>query len=411
MQNAFDNAMQQLEKAGKIANIDEEVVLKLHNPDRFLQFSIPVRMDSGELKIFTGYRVQYDNARGPYKGGIRFHQDTDLNEVKALSFWMSIKCAVVNIPLGGGKGGVTVNPKELSQGETERLSRGFIRALKDFVGPQIDIPAPDVYTTPQIMAWMADEYSKIKGYNVPGVVTGKPVEYFGSLGRGTATAQGAFYVFEELLQKMNLSKEVSLAVQGFGNAGAIFAEILYNNGYKIVATSDSQGGIYNENGIDIIKLGEHKKNTGTVLNFENSKNITNEELLELNVDVLALAALENQITETNAENVKAKILLELANGPTNPYADEVLYKKGIVVCPDVLTNAGGVTVSYFEWLQNLSNDYWTEAVVDEKLKAIMKKSFSDVWDASIKYNAMLRSSAFILALERIAGATKAKGIV
>ena len=395
MQNPFDNAMEQLKEASKIANINKDTILKLSSPDRFVQVSIPIRMDNGELKVFTGYRVQHDNSCGPYKGGIRFHPDTDLNEVKALAFWMAIKCSVVGIPLGGGKGGITVNPKELSKAELEKLSRGFIQKIKPVIGPDKDIPAPDVYTTPEIMSWMADEYGD------KAVVTGKPIENGGSEGRGNATAQGAFYVMEKALEKMNLNKDSKIAIQGFGNAGSIFAKLLVNAGYKVVAVSDSQGGIYQESGLDIEAVESHKKETGSVQNFSGASNLSNEELLELPVDILALAALENQITKKNVNNIKAKLVVELANGPTTPEADKILHSKNIVVCPDVLANAGGVTVSYFEWKQNLADEHWTEEDVNSKLKEIIEKAFDEVWETSEKYDVILRTASFIKAIERI----------
>ncbi|MCD4704878.1 Glu/Leu/Phe/Val dehydrogenase [bacterium] len=395
MQNPYDNAMTQLKKAGDIANIKKDTLLKLSSPDRFIQVSIPIRMDSGELKIFTGYRVQYDNSRGPYKGGIRFHPDTDLSEVKALAFWMTIKCSVVGIPLGGGKGGITVNPKELSKAELERLSRGFIQKIKPIIGPNQDIPAPDVYTTPEIMSWMADEFGNKATF------TGKPIEKGGSEGRGNATAQGAFYILEKAMAKLEINKDIKIAIQGFGNAGAVFAKLVKEAGYQVVAVSDSKGGIFDNDGLDIAAIESHKKETGSVQNFAGAENITNEKLLELPVDVLALAALENQITKDNAKQVKAKLIIELANGPLTPEADEILKDKEVVVCPDVLTNAGGVTVSYFEWQQNLADEHWTEEDVNSKMKEIMEKAFDEVWETAEKYQVILRTAGFIKAIERI----------
>ncbi len=395
MQSAYQNAMEQLQKASEIANLDKNVLLKLQSPDRFVTISIPVKMDSGELRIFTGYRVQYDNTMGPYKGGIRFHPDTDLDEVKALAFWMTIKCSVVGIPLGGGKGGITVDSKKLSENEIEKLSRGFVRKLKGIIGRDIDIPAPDVYTTPKIMAIMADEIGD------KAVFTGKPIEFGGSLGRDKATAQGAFYIFEKALEKLNLLKDAKVVVQGFGNAGAVFAKILFDAGYKIIAVSDSQGGIFSDDGLDISELLKHKEQTGTVLNFDNSTNITNEVLLELQTDVLALCALENQITSDNANNIKAKIVFELANGPVTPDADIILKSNNILLLPDVLTNAGGVTVSYFEWLQNTKEESWSLEEVNTKLKEIMYKSFDEIYNISKKYNIDFRMAAFVSALKRI----------
>ncbi len=410
MANPFQNAQKQLKKAADVINLEPNVLEVLKTPKRILQVSIPVRMDDGNVKVFEGYRVQHNDARGPFKGGIRFHPKTNLNEVKALAFWMAIKCAVAGIPMGGGKGGVTVDPKKLSQGELERLSRGFAEAFKDFIGPEKDIPAPDVYTNPQIMAWIADEFSRIKGHNVPGVVTGKPLEVGGSEGRGSATAQGGFYVLSKAVKNLKIDPEKStMAIQGFGNAGSIMADLASKAGYKVVAVSDSKGGIYNPQGLDIKKVIEYKKEQGTVSDFYGAQNITNKKILELPCDILVPAALENAIDKNNAGRVKAKIVLELANGPLTPEADEKLFKKGVLVIPDVLANAGGVTVSYFEWVQNLANYYWTEREVLEKLKPIMVKGFSNIWAIKEKYNVDMRTAAFILAIERIGKAMKLKG--
>ncbi|MBT4649207.1 Glu/Leu/Phe/Val dehydrogenase [bacterium] len=400
--NAYDNALRQLETAAKIMDLNSETLLKLSNPEKIIQASLPVRMDDGGLEIFQSYRVQYNSARGPYKGGIRFHPQVDLDEVKALSFWMAIKCAVVDIPMGGGKGGVVVDPKALSQGEIEKLSRAWVRAFRPVIGPEKDIPAPDVYTTPQIMAWMADEYSKLVGHPAIGVVTGKPLEFGGSKGRGSATAQGGFYILQEFVKEKNLKPEkLSVAVQGFGNAGAIMAKLLFDASYKVVAVADSKAVIYNKGGLDIDKLNEHKANTGSVKDFKGSKEVSTEELFSLAVDILVPAALENQITKDNAEDIKANIIVELANGPTTPDADEILQKKEIVVVPDVLANAGGVTVSYFEWLQNISNNYWSEEEVDSELKERMIPAYQAVAEVAEKHKVNLRTAAFIKALERI----------
>ncbi|MDD3284275.1 MAG: Glu/Leu/Phe/Val dehydrogenase [Patescibacteria group bacterium] len=400
MINPFDNAMEQLRNAGEIANLNKDVLLKLQNPDKFIQVSIPIRMDNGELKVFTGYRVQYDNTMGPYKGGIRFHFQTDLSEVKALAFWMTIKCSVVGIPLGGAKGGITVDPKLLSENELEKLSRGFIQKIKEIIGRDKDIPAPDVYTNPKIMSIMADEFGDFATF------TGKPIENGGSLGRDNATAQGAFYIFEKAIEKLKLQKDSRVVVQGFGNAGAVFSKILFDAGYKIIAVSDSKGAIHCEDGLDIDKILEFKKDTGSVIDFVNIKTITNEELLELDTEVLALCALENQITSGNVENIKAKIVFELANGPVCPEADLILKSKGILLLPDVLTNAGGVTVSYFEWLQNIKDEKWSLEEVNSKLKEIMYKSFDEIYDISKENNISLRMAAFVSALRRIANKMK-----
>lgn len=408
--SVFKNAMTQLHKAADLISLDKNILGVLEKPERIVQASIPVKMDNGSVKVFDAYRVQFNSVRGPYKGGIRFHQDTDLDEVKALSFWMAIKCSVVGIPLGGGKGGVTVNPKELSEGEIERLSRGYARAFKDVIGPQKDVPAPDVYTNPQIMAWIADEFSKFKGHNSWGVITGKPLEMGGSQGRGSATAQGGFYVLQKLAQEINLSAGATVAIQGFGNAGSIMARLVSEAGYKVVAVSDSRGGIYNEAGLDVHAVAEHKAQTRSVQDFADAQNITNEEILTLPVDVLIPAALENVITKENAAQVQAKNIIELANGPTTPEADEILQKNGVILIPDVLANAGGVTVSYFEWVQNLQNFYWTEEEVLAKLQPIMERSFDDVWAIRTEHSINTRTAAFVSAIKRIAATLEKRGV-
>ncbi len=401
MKNPFENGMEQLDKVAKLRNFNPEFMARMRVPDRDIRFSIPVSMDDGSLRIFEGYRVEYNNALGPYKGGIRYHQDTEINEVKALAFWMVLKCAVAGIPMGGGKGGVTVNPRELSEGELERLSRGWARRLSDIIGPYKDVPAPDVNTTPQMMAWIADEYAQITGDTTGAVITGKPLDKGGSEGRGTATAQGGFYVFEALKNELKLPEVCSVAIQGFGNAGSYAAEIWSRAGHKVVAVSDSKGGIYNSEGLDIAKVSVHKKTTGALANFEGATNISNEELLETLCDVLIPAAFENQITDKNADKIKAKVVLELANGPTTPEADEILFKKGIAVIPDILANSGGVTVSYFEWDQNLKGEHWSEDEVFAKLQPILADSSNQILEKAKASNTDLRRGAFILALERI----------
>lgn len=406
MKNPFQNAMSQLERATKVKEFDEKFLKLLNQPNREIRISIPVTMDDGSLKVFEGYRVQYNNARGPYKGGIRYHQDTDIDEVKALAFWMALKCAVANIPMGGGKGGITVDPKTLSKNELEKLSRGWIKLMAPVIGPKVDVPAPDVNTTPEIMSWMVDEYSKITGDKTNAVITGKPIAVGGSEGRGPATGLGGFYVFDVIRQKLNLPESCSVVVQGFGNVGGNAAEILSNHGHKIIAISDSKGAIIKEDGIDIKELNEYKKINGQIANFPGSKNISNEELLEISCDVLIPAALENQITEKNAKNIKTKLIVELANGPTTPEADDILFTRGIPVVPDILANAGGVTVSTFEWEQNLKNEHWTEKDVFEKLKKIMEEETNLIFDRSKELNTDIRRTAFIVALERIEKATK-----
>lgn len=404
MKNPYQNAIEQLEKVTKIKNFDPNFIERLKHPNREIHINIPIVMDDGTFKNFEGYRVEHNNAMGPYKGGIRYHQDTEINEVKALAFWMTIKCAVAGIPMGGGKGGVTVNPKEISKTELEKISRGWVQGLSDILGPKKDVPAPDVNTTPEIMSWMADEYAKITGDNTGAVITGKPLTgktNGGSEGRGTATAQGGFFVFEALRTEVGLPEKCKVVIQGFGNAGMYAASIWSKAGHTVMAVSDSKGAIYNPDGLDIEKLIEHKKNTTSLSGFENAKEITNAELLELECDLLIPAAFENQITEINANNIKAKVILELANGPTTPDADEILFKKGIHIMPDVLANSGGVTVSYFEWDQNLKNEHWSEKEVFEKLEPMLADSAKKIWNLSQEHNTDLRRSAFILALERI----------
>ncbi|MFA6534032.1 MAG: Glu/Leu/Phe/Val dehydrogenase [Patescibacteria group bacterium] len=412
MPNPFVNAMKQLDKAAGFLDLEPAILAKLKTPKRILQFSVPVKMDDGTSRNFEGYRVQYNDARGPFKGGIRFHPQADLNEVKALSFWMTIKCAVVGIPFGGGKGGVAVDPKKLSIGELERLSRGYARALGLNIGPKTDVPAPDVYTTPQIMAWIMDEYSRLIGHTEPAVITGKPLAVGGSLGRDTATGQGAFYVLESLARKVKLGKKPRLAIQGFGNAGYHLARLAYNAGYVIKAVADSQGGIValDSAGFDPMEVAAYKSKNGALGSLKTKfKKIASVKVLEEAVEVVVPAALENQITEKNVGRIKAKVVLEVANGPTTPEADVKLFKKGIVLVPDVLTNAGGVTVSYFEWAQNLQGYYWTEKEVFAKLKPIMDDSFAAVWQIAVEKKTDLRTAAFILAVGRVAEAMKVRG--
>jgi glutamate dehydrogenase (NAD(P)+) len=401
MYNPFENAMVQLDKVTKVKKFNTEFITRLRQPNRDVRISIPVKMDDGSLKIFEGYRVEYNNALGPYKGGIRFHHDTEINEVKALAFWMAIKCAVANIPMGGGKGGITVDPKVLSKGELERLSRGWVKGLSDILGPKKDVPAPDVNTTGEIMDWMADEFEKITGDKTRATFTGKPIEKGGSEGRPPATGLGGFYVFDSLRSQLGLPEKCDVVIQGFGNVGLNAAQIFIEHGHKVLAISDSKGGVYNANGLDIEKLVEYKKNTGSLSNFPESKNVTNEELLGIQCDVLVPAAFENQITDKNVGNVKAKAVLELANGPTTPEADEILFSNGITVIPDVLANSGGVTVSYFEWDQNLKGEHWTEKEVFDKLLPLMNDAAQETFKKAKENNTDLRRGAYILALERI----------
>ena len=383
----------------------------LKKPKRVFTFSIPVRMDTNEVCYFDGYRAQYNDALGPTKGGIRFHHEVQLEEVKVLAFLMALKCSLLGLPFGGAKGGVCCDPSKLSRGELERLSRGFIKATHNFIGPEIDIPAPDVNTDEQIMAWMIDEYSQIKGKFTPGVITGKPIELGGSLGRNIATSLGGAFLLKRMAELENLKPEqTNVVIQGFGNVGGNMAKILHSWGYKITAVSNAQGGIFNQNGLDIVKLTEaHRDSCAPLPTLEGAKTISNKELLELNCDILIPAAISHQITKENASDIKAKIILEMANAPVTLEAEEVLYKNGVKLVPDILANAGGVVVSYFEWLQNSSNDYWTEKKVFRKLEEKMNEAFDRVWRLSSEKNYDLRTASQILAIQRIIKAEKLRG--
>ena len=409
-----------LEKALKYVSISDDASQRLKYPKSSLIVSIPVRMDDGSLRIFQGYRVRYDDTRGPGKGGVRYHPDVSLDEVQSLAFWMTFKCALLNLPFGGAKGGITVHPKDLSRAELERLSRGYIEAITDFIGPDVDILAPDVYTNQMIMGWMMDQYSIIKRKISPAVVTGKPLTMGGSKGRSTATATGAFHVVNTILAKFEqqVSYDITVAVQGFGNAGSVIAELLAKSGYKVVAVSDSQGGIYAEQGLDIPSIREYKRKNLTVkgvycqdsvCSIVEHKTISNAELLALDVDVLIPAALEKQITTKNAQNVKAKFIFEVANGPITSDADKILEEKGIHVVPDILVNAGGVTVSYLEWVQNRSGLYWSLSEVHDKLKERMIAETEETWSIAQEFNVSMRTAAYIHALNRLNEAMDAKG--
>ncbi|MBP7804949.1 MAG: Glu/Leu/Phe/Val dehydrogenase [Candidatus Pacebacteria bacterium] len=404
MPNPFKNAMQQLKRATDVQPFPEAFIKQLEHPNREVRISIPVVMDDGHLEVYEGYRVEHNNARGPYKGGIRFHQDTDIDEVKALAFWMALKCAVANIPMGGGKGGVTVDPKKLSKTELEKLSRGWARGMADVLGPQKDVPAPDVNTTPEIMGWMVDEFEKVTGDKTKATFTGKSLDNGGSEGRGAATGMGGWYVFNALKDKYNVPAGATVVIQGFGNVGGHAASIFSEHGYKVIATSDSKGGILKEDGLDIKALEEWKKANGTLAGFPGSKTITNEELLLLPCDILIPSALENVLNFDNAPKVQAKFVLELANGPVTPQADEILYERGIPVVPDILANSGGVTVSTFEWEQNLKGEHWSEADVNAKLLEILNRESLAIYEKSVSAKTDLRRAAFIVALERIAKA-------
>jgi len=410
--NPFQVALKQLEEAAKILNLDKGMFDVLSHPKRVLTVSIPVKMDDGSMRVFTGYRSQHNDARGPYKGGIRYHPDVTIDEVKALSMWMTWKCAIADIPYGGGKGGIICNPKEMSENELERMTRRFAYMISDIIGPHTDIPAPDVYTGGKEMAWIMDTYSALKGNFVqPELITGKPIPIGGSLGRNEATGRGLAYTVREAAKELGINmKESTIVVQGFGNAGQFSSKLVQDQGGKVIAASDTQGAIINSEGISADALMKHKKETGSVVGFDGSRSISNEELLQTECTILIPAALENQITKNNAGKIKAKIVAEAANGPTTPDADEVLYKNGILVIPDILANGGGVTVSYFEWLQNLRRDYWTEDEVNNRLDKNITKSFHDVYDAHKKYNVDMRKAATLLAINRVAEATKIRGI-
>jgi len=411
----FTDAIRRLDTAARYTDVDPEVVEQLRHPKAVLQVSIPVRMDDGSLRVFEGFRVRYNDSRGPAKGGIRYHPNVSLAEVKALAFWMAFKCALVGIPFGGGKGGIIVDPHALSHTELERMSRGFIRAISAFIGPDVDVPAPDVYTNSTVMAWMMDEYSKIVGHHEPAVITGKPIELGGSLGRDDATGRGAYYCIKEMEAERGWKpSEKTVAIQGFGNAGQHAARLLAADGYKIVAVSDSRDALYNPAGFDVTKLIATKLESGRLTVASNgskpaAKAITNAELLELEVDLLLPSALENQITVANAGRIKAPFIVELANGPTTTDADPLLFQRGITVVPDILANAGGVTVSYFEWVQNRAGYYWPVEEVHEKLQAIMSKAFHAVDDLAKEKRIDMRTAAYAVALRHIGDAIEPQG--
>ncbi|MDU5140828.1 MAG: Glu/Leu/Phe/Val dehydrogenase [Paenibacillus dendritiformis] len=409
--NPYEIVQKQIDAAAAKLQLPEHVTELLKKPKRVLSVSFPVRMDDGTVRIFDGYRSQHNDAIGPTKGGIRFHPDVTLDEVKALSMWMTFKCGVVGLPYGGGKGGVICDPRQMSKGEIERVSRAFMEAISDIVGPERDIPAPDVYTTPQIMGWMMDTYSKLRGHYTPGVITGKPIIIGGSQGRNAATAQGCVYTIQSALQDIGRPMEkATVAIQGFGNAGRIAARLLTDLGATIVAVSDSRGGIYDPNGLHLDRV-EQLKDEATILEYGHDFHISNEKLLELDVDILIPAALENVITKENAPRIKARIVAEAANGPTTPEADAILNQKGCIVIPDILANAGGVTVSYFEWVQNLMNYYWSEEEVLDKLQTNMVKSYEAVRDMANEYNTDLRTAAYMISLQRVTEAMRARGWV
>jgi glutamate dehydrogenase/leucine dehydrogenase len=444
MTDPFENYLAQLNQADKVLNLDLSLKAQLQKPQKAIEVNFPVKLDNGKVEIFRGFRVQFNNACGPFKGGIRFHPDVNLSEVKALAAWMAIKCAVADIPFGGGKGGVIVDPKRLSEGELERLSRAYVRAIYQDVGPDLDVPAPDVGTNPKIMAWMVDEYQreskvaplakpscrreaslwrstvtthgKSQNSKVLAAFTGKPVELEGSEGRMEATGAGGVYVLATLAQKLKIkSEKLKLAVQGFGNVGYHFAALAQRVGFKIIAVSDSKGGVIineklkmrNEE-LDIEKIAEWKGKTGSVVGFPGTQTITNEQLLVTSCNVLVPAALEDVINAKNAKKIRAKVVLELANGPVTPEADEILKEQGVLSIPDVLANSGGVTVSYFEWVQNKKEERWSKEKVLAKLEEKITEAFESIWGVSKKRKISLRQAAYILAISKIAQAIKEK---
>lgn len=408
--NPFNSAMQQLKKAAETLKLDQDIFAILKHPDRTITVNIPLKMDNGKIKVFQGFRVQYNDARGPYKGGLRYHSQVNMDEVKALAFWMSIKNAVVNVPYGGGKGGIAVDPKHLSKTELEKLSRRFIGLIYRNIGPHLDVPAPDVNTTPEIMGWMVDEYSKLVGKQTLAVITGKPLNLGGSKGREEATGFGGVEILKHAAKQFKVKKSATVAIQGFGNVGHFFAVFAESAGFKVVAVSDSKGGIYSPKGLDIKKVLDWKKKTGRLAGFPGTAEISNEKLLELPVDVLVPAALENQIHAGNAKRIKAKLIVEMANGPTTPDADKILTKNKRILIPDVLSNSGGVATSYLEWSQNLSGNYMSHTEVLKKLRSFMAKAWQDVLKTQREHGGDFRNAAFVLAIKRIAEAMKARGL-
>ncbi|HEY0442790.1 MAG TPA: Glu/Leu/Phe/Val dehydrogenase [Candidatus Limnocylindrales bacterium] len=409
--NPWEVAQRQFDLAADRLNLDAGLRRVLREPRRELTVHFPVKMDDGNVQVFTGYRVQHNLGRGPAKGGIRYHQNVSLDEVKALAMWMTWKCAVVGIPYGGGKGGVIVDPKKLSMKELEALTRRFFTEIEVLIGPERDIPAPDVNTNAQVMAWMMDTYSMHVGYTVPGVVTGKPISLGGSEGRNEATARGTVFCIVEAAGHLNIDlKRARVAIQGFGNAGSIAARLIADEGATVVAVSDSTGGIHAPDGLDIGRVIKWKKEHGTVQGFPGSSDVSNADVLEVDCDILIPAALENQITSRNAGRIKAKLVAEAANGPTTPDADIELFKRGVSMIPDILCNAGGVTVSYFEWVQDLNRDHWSEKVVNEKLREIMVRAFDETYAIAQRDQVDMRTAAYLLAVQRVADATAMRGL-
>ena len=409
--NPYQIAIEQFNRAAAKLKLDPDLSEILRNPKRQLIVSVPIRMDDGTVRVFEGFRVQHNVARGPAKGGIRYHPRVTLDEVKALAMWMTWKCATVNIPYGGAKGGVICDPKSMSPGEKERLTRRYTSEILPIIGPERDIPAPDVYTDAQTMAWIMDTYSSTLGYSSLGVVTGKPVELGGTKGRHEATGRGVMYTVEEACRFLKLPlKDCSVAVQGFGNVGHIAARMLFDKGAKIIAVTDSHGGITNPDGINPYDASKFKSSNGTVVGMPNTSLISNDEVLEIDCDILLPAALENQITASNASKVRAKIVAEGGNGPTTPAADAILFERGVYLIPDVLCNAGGVTVSYFEWVQDLQGFFWDEDEVNSQLERLMKKAFQEVNETAIREKTDRRTAAYMLAVKRVAEATRVRGL-
>ena len=410
--NPYQMALKQLQETAKIINLDEGIHKILAKPKRVLTVSLPVKMDDGRIEVFTGFRSQHNDARGPFKGGIRYHPQVTIEEVMALSMWMTWKCAIVGIPLGGGKGGIICNPKNMSNLELERMTRRYAYAISDIIGPYTDIPAPDVYTGGQEMAWIMDTYSTLKGNrSEPAVITGKPLSIGGSLGRTEATGRGLSFTVREAAKRLNINmNEATVVVQGFGNAGQFAAQLVEEQGAKVIAVSDTQGAIINKNGFNVNELIKFKLENKSIRDFPGSTGISNDELLTTECTILIPAALENQITKDNASKIKTKIVAEAANGPTTPDADHIFYENNILVIPDILANSGGVTVSYFEWLQNLRREYWSEAEVNERLDVIMTKAFAEVYDAHQRYSTNMRTASIALAVNRVAEAIKLRGM-
>ncbi len=410
-QDLYEVAVEQFDIAAEVINLDDSMRRVLRKCSRETTVNFPVEMDDGSVEMYSGYRVHHNSGPGPTKGGIRYHQSVTLAEVKALAMWMTWKCAVVGLPYGGAKGGVQVNPKLLSQSELQNLTRRFTTEISTLIGPNADIPAPDVNTNQQIMAWIMDTYSMHHGYSIPGVVTGKPIILGGSEGRSEATGRGCVFAIQDAMPELGMNLAQSrVVVQGFGNAGSVAASLLWELGASVVAVSDSMGGIYNPNGLDIPAVRKHKSQVGTVVGFAGSDNVTNEELLELDCEILLPAALEEQITQYNADNIKARLVAEAANGPTTPEADDILFDRGIFTLPDIYANAGGVTVSYFEWVQALQAFPWSEEEVNNRLQGIMTKAFQTVLKASKQYNVHMRTAALCVAIQRVADFTMIRGI-